>query len=151
MEFGIYSIYQTSAIKRISGISFYISLYFPWNMWNAMYRVFRKALRLISMLHPTVVALRERRRAILKDCNFCHISPGHKMLSDSFQVVPPCRGLVHQTRHQFHEPWERNHVCLWLPSSNVHPLGLWQDYPVGTLYFVAEQRFCHSIPVLIAT
>ena len=50
MEFGMASPFQTQAINRRSEIFFYISICFPWNMWNAMYRVFRKALRKISML-----------------------------------------------------------------------------------------------------
>ena len=41
---------DTNTVKRRSGIFFYISLYLPWNTQNAMYRVFRKALRKISML-----------------------------------------------------------------------------------------------------
>ena len=52
-ECGMSSPFQTHAIKIRSGIFFYISLYFPWNTWNAMYRVFRKALRQISILFRT--------------------------------------------------------------------------------------------------
>ena len=53
MEYGTSSPFQTHAINRRSGIFFYISLYFPWNMWEAMCRVFRKDLRRISMLFRT--------------------------------------------------------------------------------------------------
>ena len=42
--------FHKNAIKKRSGIFFYISLYFPWIAWNVMYRVFRKSLRQISML-----------------------------------------------------------------------------------------------------
>ena len=53
MECGISSPFQTHAIKIINGVLFYTSLDFPWNAWNTMYRVFRKALRQISMLFRT--------------------------------------------------------------------------------------------------
>ena len=53
MECGIYFPLQTHKINRRSGIFFYISLDFPWNTWNTMYRVFRKTLRRISMLFRT--------------------------------------------------------------------------------------------------
>ena len=53
MECGMSSPFQTHTIKRWSGIFFYISLYFPWTMWTAMYRVFRKAMRQISMWFRT--------------------------------------------------------------------------------------------------
>ena len=49
MECGMSSPFHTHAIKRRSRIFFYISLYFPWDTWNIMYRVFRKSLRHISM------------------------------------------------------------------------------------------------------
>ena len=50
MESGMSSPFQTHSIKKISGIFFYITLDFPWNMWNAIYEFFRKAPRKISML-----------------------------------------------------------------------------------------------------
>ena len=49
MECGVYSPFQTHTIKWRGAIFFYISLDFPWNKWNNMYRVFRKALSQISM------------------------------------------------------------------------------------------------------
>ena len=53
MECGMYSPFQTHTIKWRGEIFFYISLDFPWNTWNAMYRVFRKALLYISLLFIT--------------------------------------------------------------------------------------------------
>ena len=50
MECGTSSPFQTHAIKRRDGIFFYINLDFHWTMSKAMYRVFWKALRRISML-----------------------------------------------------------------------------------------------------
>ena len=53
MEYGMSSPFQIHVINRRSGIFFYISLYFLFNMWNSMYRVFIKALRHISMWFRT--------------------------------------------------------------------------------------------------
>ena len=53
MKCGTYSLFQTHTIKRRGENIFYISLYFPWNKWNAMYRVFWKDPRRISMLFIT--------------------------------------------------------------------------------------------------
>ena len=44
---------QTHAIKRILGILLYISLYFTWTTWTAMFIVFIKALRHINMWFRT--------------------------------------------------------------------------------------------------
>ena len=54
MECGTSYTYQTPTIHTRIGILFYISLYFPWNIWNSMYRVLRKALRQISMWFRTL-------------------------------------------------------------------------------------------------
>ena len=53
MEFGMSSTSHTHAINRRRGIFLYISIYFLWTTWNAMYRVFRKSLRQIIMLFRT--------------------------------------------------------------------------------------------------
>ena len=50
MECGTSSPYQTHGIKRRGGIFFYTNLDLHWIMSKAMYRVFWKALRRISML-----------------------------------------------------------------------------------------------------
>ena len=50
MECGMSFTLNTHAIKRRYGILFYMSLNFPWNTWDTMYRVFWKSLRRISML-----------------------------------------------------------------------------------------------------
>ena len=53
MESEMYSPFQTHTVKKRIGIFFYISLHFPWNTCNAMYRVFRKALRQVSIFLKT--------------------------------------------------------------------------------------------------
>ena len=50
MECGTYFPFHTHAINRRGGIFFYVSLDFPCTMSKAIYRVFWKALRRISML-----------------------------------------------------------------------------------------------------
>ena len=53
MECGVSYLFHNTKIKRRNGIFFYISLYFPWNTWNSMYRFFRKDMKQISMLFRT--------------------------------------------------------------------------------------------------
>ena len=55
MEFDMSSPFQNHTKNIRSGIFFCISLDFPWNKWNAMYRVFRNSLRYISMLFRTLL------------------------------------------------------------------------------------------------
>ena len=49
IECGIAYPYQTHSINRRSDIFFFISLDLPWNTWNSMHRVFKNALRQISI------------------------------------------------------------------------------------------------------
>ena len=58
--------------KRRSEIFFYISLDFPWDMWNAMYRVFRKALRRISMF-PLIETIWNKLSGTLFEFNLIYL------------------------------------------------------------------------------
>ena len=72
MESGMSSPFQTHAIKRISGIFFYIMFNLPRNMWITMYGVFRKALRKINML-PLIETKRNNWSGTLFEFNWMYI------------------------------------------------------------------------------
>ena len=97
MECGMSSPFQTHTIKRRGGIFFYISLYFPWNTWNAMYRVFRKALRQISML-PLIETIWNKWSGTLFEFNWIYLQ-SYSFSWGQCTCTWVCNGLVFIPTH----------------------------------------------------